>query len=210
MKTSEKISQLRVFKAKEEDSSGIHKVLLKNLVEIKDVNSLTQKEKDLLKEHGFLRKEVPESYYLNLIKDPEVSIYIAMDSRNDIIGFASFHLNKADIRKFRKSVEKIDADSPENLDLLTNSEKQFIYLDQIGVNPEFHRKGVGKLIFQKACQNFTKNIISFIVKSPLDNQASEKWHESLGFTQIATVDGKYKKSIFKWSVYQFNKENNYL
>ncbi|QEE16863.1 GNAT family N-acetyltransferase [Promethearchaeum syntrophicum] len=201
-----KEQQFLVSKANEEDSSGIHKILIKNLIEVKDVKSLTPKEKKLLKEHGFLRKEVPESYYLGLIKDSEVDIYIAKNLKNEIIGFASFHLNKADIRKFRSSVEKIDATSPENLDILTNSENKFIYLDQIAVDPKYHRSGIGKLIFQKALQNFTKPIVSFIVKIPLDNLASAKWHERVGFTQIAQVEGNYKETKFNWCVYLFEKE----
>ena len=181
-----------ILKAKEEDSPGIYQVLLKNLIEVKDVNFLTSKEKSLLKENGFLRKKVPESYYLGLIKDPEVDIYIAKNSSKDIIGFATFHLNKADIRNFQDSVKKIDANSPESLDFLTDSEKKFIYLDQIAVDPKFQRNGIGKNIFQNAQQNFTKPVISFIVKSPLDNLASVKWHENIGFTQIAEVEGDYK------------------
>jgi len=201
-----KEQQFLVSKASEEDSPGIHKILLKNLIEIKDVNSLTPKEKDLLKDHGFLRKEVPESYYLGLIKDPEVDIYIAKNKSKEIIGFATFHLNKADIRKFRSSVDKIDTDKPENLDLLTNSKKKFIYLDQIAVNPKFHRNGIGKLIFQNAQQNFTKPVVSFIVKAPLDNLASAKWHEKVGFTKIVAVEGKYKETRFKWWVYLFEQK----
>ena len=194
-----------VSKAKEEDSPGIHKILLKNLIEVKDVNSLTPKEKELLKDHGFLRKEVPESYYSDLIKDPDVDIYIAKNKSNEIIAFATFHLNKTDIRKFRSSVDEIDTDKPENLDLLTDPEIKFIYLDQIAVDPKFHRNGIGKLIFQEAQQNFRKPVVSFIVKSPLDNIASAKWHEKVGFYHIATVDGKYKDTKFNWWVYMFSK-----
>lgn len=171
---------------------------------MKDVNSLTPKEKKFLKEHGFLRKEVPESYYLGLIKDPEVDIYIAKNKSNEIIGFASFHLNKADIRKFRSSVDKFDADKPESIDLLTNSKKKFIYLDQIAVDPEFHRNGIGKLIFQKAQQNFTKPVVSFIVKKPLNNLASALWHEKVGFRKIVSVEGEYKDTKFIWWVYLFD------
>ena len=200
-----KTPQFLVSKASEEDSLGIHKILLKNLIEIKDVNSLTSEEKFILKEHGFLRKEVPESYYSDLIKDPEVDIYIAKNRSNEIIGFATFHLNKSDIRKFRSSVDKIDADKPESLELLTNLEKKFIYLDQIAVDPKFHRNGIGKLIFQNAQRNFTKPVVSFIVKTPLDNIASAKWHEKVGFTKIVTVKGEYKDTKFKWWVYLYNK-----
>ena len=159
-----KVPQFLVSKANEEDSAGIHKILLKNLIEVKDVKSLTPKEKNLLNEHGFLRKEVPESYFLGLIKDPEVDIYIAKNKSNEIIGFASFHLNKADIRKFRSSVYKIDADKPESLDLLTNLEKKFIYLDQIAVDPKFHRNGIGKLIFQNAQQNFKPEFVHCLIR----------------------------------------------
>jgi len=206
-KNLNKTQQFLVSKASEEDSPGIHKILLKNLIEVKDVNSLTPKEKELLKEHGFLRKEVPESYYSDLIQDPEVDIYIAKNKGNEIIGFATFHLNKTDIRNFRSSVDKIDADKPEYLDLLTNSKKKFIYLDQIAVDPKFHRNGIGKLIFQNAQQNFTKPVVSFIVKTPLDNLASAKWHEQVGFTKIVEVEGKYKENNFKWWVYLFRNEN---
>ena len=204
-KKNNETEQFLVTKADEADSQGIHKILLKNLIEVKNVNSLTSKEKEMLKEHGFLRKEVPESYYLELIKNPEVDIYIAKNSSNEIIGFATFHLNKADIRRFRSSVDKIDTNRPENLDLLTDSYKKFIYLDQIAVDPKLHRNGIGMLIFQTAQQNFTDPVVSFIVKNPLDNVASAKWHEKVGFTHIATVDGKYKDTKFNWWVYLFDK-----
>ncbi len=200
-----KDQQFLVSKANKEDSYGIHKILLKNLIEVKDVKSLTPKEKSLMKEHGFLRKEVPESYYLGLIEDPEVDIYIAKNKSNEIIGFASFHLNKSDIRKFRSSVNKIDANRPEILDLLTGSKKKFIYLDQIAVDPKYHRNGIGKLIFQNALKNFTDPVVSFIVKTPLDNVASAKWHEIVGFSQIAKVEGNYKDTKFNWWVYLFDK-----
>ncbi len=204
-KKNNETEQFLVTKADEADSQGIHKILLKNLIEVKNVNSLTSKEKEMLTEHGFLRKEVPESYYLELIKNPEVDIYIAKNSSNEIIGFATFHLNKADIRRFRSSVDKIDTNRPENLDLLTDSYKKFIYLDQIAVDPKLHRNGIGKLIFQTAQQNFTDPVVSFIVKTPLDNVASAKWHEKVGFAHIATVDGKYKDTKFNWWVYLFGK-----
>ena len=204
-KNKNEIQQFLISKAKEEDSPGIHKILLKNLIEVKDVNSLTPKEKELLKDHGFLRKEVPERYYSELIKDPDVDIYIAKNESNEIIAFATFHLNKTDIRKFRSSVDKIDADKPENLVLLTDQEIKFIYLDQIAVDPKCHRNGIGKLIFQTAQQNFTDPVVSFIVKSPLDNIASAKWHEKVGFVHIATVDGKYKDTNFIWWVYMFSR-----
>ena len=204
-KKNNETEQFLVTKADEADIQGIHKILLKNLIEVKNVNSLTSKEKEMLKEHGFLRKEVPESYYLELIKNPEVDIYIAKNSSNEIIGFATFHLNKADIRRFRSSVDKIDTNRPEDLDLLTDSYKKFIYLDQIAVDPKLHRNGIGMLIFQTAQQNFTDPVVSFIVKTPLDNVASAKWHEKVGFTHIATVDGKYKDTKFNWWVYLFDK-----
>ena len=41
------------------DALGVHKALLSNLVEIRDIDKLSKEEKDHLEEHGFLRKEEP-------------------------------------------------------------------------------------------------------------------------------------------------------
>jgi ribosomal protein S18 acetylase RimI-like enzyme len=201
---------LEVHLATLEDVSGIHKALLKNLIEVRDVNDLTQEERKNLEEQGFLRKEVKKEYYAKLIENPECDIYVAKDTENDIIGFASIHKNKFNIRKFRKTLRNLYTDDKKVKALLLDNDKFFGYLDQVSIIPEYQRKGVGAAIMKKIFKEIGMAIVSFIVKVPLANKASAYWHEKLGFKIEATCDGKYKGEDFEWWVYinwNLNKTN---
>ena len=193
--------QYSISKAKIEESSGIHNLLLKNLVEeIQDVKELTLAQRHTLETKGFLRKEVPQEYYSNLIQNPDVDIFIAKN-KEDIIGFATFHLKKSDIRSFRTTLQSYDIENPEILDLLTNTERSFIYLDQVSIDPKYKRKGVGRALIQHVQPLLTAPMVSFVVMKPLANLASSRWHENLGFTLVGLANGSYKNTSFEWEIY---------
>ena len=97
-------SKIIVQIASIEDAEGILIALKQNLIEIRDVDEISQKHRKKLEDEGFLRKEVDIDYYRTLIKDPHIEIYIAKNNTGTIVGFASIHRKKYDIVKVRDVV----------------------------------------------------------------------------------------------------------
>ena len=183
------------------DSSGIHKALKRNLIEIRDFDEITDEQRKRLENRGFLRKEVDEDFYIQLIQDINKKIYVAKNKRGDVIGFASIYNNENKIKTIRKTLQNLHIKDKEILDLLVNEKKSFAYLDQISVLPEFKRKGVGAAILEKALVDINIPLVAFIVKLPLMNKASALWHEHTGFELVGTGDGDYKGKKFEWLIY---------
>lgn len=192
---------IKVSKAVSADSKGIHEALVKNLIKIENFDEISEKQKKILKKEGFLRKEVKENYYSDLISDPTCEIYVAKDGAGKVIGFASFHLNKSNIWSLRSTLKNLYVDDHEDLALLTDENTNFIYLDQISVIPSYKRKGIGSAIFNEASSILMEGIVSFVVKLPLPNSASIYWHERNDFKTIGTGDGFYKKKKFEWLIF---------
>jgi ribosomal protein S18 acetylase RimI-like enzyme len=182
------------------DAPEIHNALKQNLVEIREVDEITKKKKKELEDQGFLRKEVGIEYYENLIRDPNIDIYIAKDKKGNLIGFASIHNKKYDIVKVRDGVGKLSIEDDRAKDLLLNEKVEFTYLDQISILPEYKRKGIGTALFKKALKNIKSPIVAFIVEKPLFNRASLDWHNYNGFTFSGISEGEYKGKAFKYQI----------
>lgn len=191
-----------IFKsARLEDAEGILNALKQNLIEIRDVDKLSTKQRKELEEEGFLRKEVDLKYYKNLIEDNDIDIFIANDNMGTIIGFASIHRKKYDIIKVRDVAGNLSFESEKVKDLLLNEETEFAYLDQVSILPDYKRKGVGTTIFQKALLEINTPVVAFIVEKPIFNKASVYWHEHNGFILEAFSGGEYKGEAFKFLIY---------
>ena len=184
-----------------DDVSGIHNALKQNLIEIRDLNKITKEQKVVLEKKGFLRKEVDKTYYKNLIKNPHIDIYVAKNENGVIIGFASIHKNICDVRKVRDVLGNLNTENERARELLLDEAKEFAYLDQISILPEYQRKGIGTIIFNKALLELKAPIVAFIVEVPLKNKASIYWHEHNGFILEAVSDGEYKGESFKFLIY---------
>lgn len=194
MKSNVKIASL-------DDAEGILNALKQNLVEIRDVDEISQKQRKKLEEEGYLRKEVNIEYYEKLIQDPNVDIYVAKNDDGTIIGFASIHRKKYDIIKVRDVVGDLSFENEQSKDLLLSEKTEFAYLDQISILPDFKRKGIGSTIFHKALPNIDAPIVAFIVEKPIFNKASVYWHEQNGFEFSAISGGEYKGKEFKFQVF---------
>lgn len=184
-----------------EDVPGIHNALKGNLIEISDFDKIPKKIRKELEEKGFLRKEVDEEYYRELIGNIECDIYVAKDTKGKILGFASIHKDKCDVRNFRSTLDNLYIKNNEIYDLLTKDKSKFAYLDQISILPEYKRKGIGRSIISEALFNLRYPVVAFIVEQPLANKASALWHEKCGFELVGTCDGSYKGKTFEWKVY---------
>ena len=184
-----------------EDAQGVLNALKQNLVEIRDVDEIPNKQRKELEEKGFLRKEVDLSYYVELIKDPKTDIFIAKNKSGTIIGFASIHKKKYNIIKVRDVIGNLSCENERTKDLLLNEDIEFAYLDQISILPDYKRKGVGTVIFQKALLKLDVPVVAFVVEKPLFNRASVYWHEHNGFKLEAISDGEYKGKAFKFQIY---------
>ena len=190
-----------VEKASLEDVAGIHIALKQNLLEIRDFHQIKKKERQKLEKQGFLRREVGIEYYNNLIRDSNSQIYIAKDMNGNIIGFATIYIKKYDILKVRDIIGDLSFKDDRTRELLLNNDTEFAYLDQIGIIPEFKRKGVGTAIFQKVLKSIHTPIVAFIVEKPLFNKASIYWHESNGFEFSGVSNGTYKGKKFKFQIF---------
>ena len=194
-------SNIIVKTASIEDAEGILIALKQNLIEIRDVDKISTKQRKELEEEGFLRKEVDLEYYKKLIDDNNIDIFIANDNTGTIIGFASIHRKRYDIIKVRDVIGNLSFESEKTKDLLLNEETEFAYLDQVSILPEYKRKGVGTTIFQEALLEIKSPVVAFIVEKPIFNKASVYWHEHNGFMLEAVSGGEYKGESFKFLIY---------
>ena len=203
---TEKID-ISVGVATTKDAQGILNALKQNLIEIRDIDEISKKQREELEEEGFLRKEVDIDYYKKLIEAPYTDIYVAKNNTGTIIGFASIHRKKYDIVKVRDVIGNLSFENDRTKDLLLNKEIEFAYLDQVSILPEYKRRGVGTIIFQEALLKLDAPVVAFIVEKPIFNKASVYWHEHNGFILEAISDGDYKGKSFKFLIYiNWNKE----
>ena len=79
-----------ITKANPDDSTGIHKLLLKNLIEVQDVKALNPDRRHTLETEGFLRKEVAEAYYADLIQNPDQINFQTIRRRYRILLMAKY------------------------------------------------------------------------------------------------------------------------
>ncbi len=184
-----------------EDAQGIFDALKQNLIEIRNVDEISEKQRKELEYEGFLRKEVDIGYYKKLIEDPFIDIYVAKDNNGKIVGFASIHRKKYNIIKVRDVIGNLSFENEKTKDLLLNEKSEFAYLDQVSIFPEYKRKGVGTAIFQKLLSLIDTPVVAFIVEKPLFNKASIYWHEYNGFEFSAISDGEYKGKAFKFQIF---------
>ncbi|MHA1932584.1 MAG: GNAT family N-acetyltransferase [Promethearchaeota archaeon] len=194
MKSNVKIASL-------EDAEGILNALKQNLIEIREIDEVSQKHRKKLEDEGFLRKEVPIEYYQNLIENPDIDIFITINDKFKIIGFISIHRNKYNIVKVRDVIGKLTFENKKTSDLLLNEKTEFAYLDQVSVVPEYKRKGVGTIMYQEALLKITTPVVAFIVEQPIFNKASVYWHEHNGFELSAISGGEYKGKAFKFQIF---------
>ena len=194
MKPTVKIASL-------EDAEGILNALKQNLIEVREVDKISKIQIKKLEDEGFLRKEVPIDYYQELIKDPDIDIYIAINDAGKIIGFISIHRKKYNIVKVRDVIGKLSFENKETDDLLLNEKTEFAYLDQVSILPEYKRKGVGTTMYQEALSKITTPVVAFIVEKPIFNKASVYWHEHNGFEFSAISGGEYKGKAFKFQIF---------
>ena len=183
------------------DAQGILNALKQNLIEIRDIDEISKKQRKELEEEGFLRKEVDIEYYKKLIEAPYTDIYVAKNNAGTIIGFASIHRKKYDIIKVRDVIGNLSFENERTKDLLLKKEIEFAYLDQVGILPKYKRKGVGTIIFQEALLKLDAPVVAFIVEKTIFNKASVYWHEHNGFKLEAISDGEYKGKSFKFLIY---------
>jgi len=184
-----------------DDVSGVHQILKQNLIEIRDVDKITEEQRESLEHKGFLRKEVKKEYYKKLIENPYVDIYIAKEKNGVIIGFASIHKHIKNVWKVRDVLGNLITENPKTRELLFDEGKEFAYLDQISILPEYQRKGIGTKIFKTALVTINTPIVAFIVEKPIYNRASAYWHENNGFMLEAISEGGYKEKSFKFLIY---------
>jgi ribosomal protein S18 acetylase RimI-like enzyme len=198
-----------------DDVPAIHSILKRSLLDVQDIDELSTEGRNYFENRGFLRKEVPPSFYRNLIDNKNSAIYVAKEekgvdeqqkiekdlSNSIILGFASIYKSKSNVYEFRSTLKDLFPKTKEIEDLLTNPSSSFLYLDQIAVLPEYRRKNVASYLLRAILEDTNLPIVAFIVIKPLINKASIRWHESKGFKLAATCDGEYRDEKLEWNIY---------
>lgn len=202
------MNDLIVERATLDDVSEIFNVLKQNLIEIRDFKKIPKKIRKEYEQNGFLRKEVDEKSYKDLIQDDLWDIYVAKNNEGEILGFASIHKDRYNVKNFRSTLDNLYITDNKIEEFLTKESSRFAYLEQISILPKYKRKGVGSAIISKALANIRNPIIAFIVERPLANKASVIWHEKCGFKLVGTCDGFYKGETFEWKIFiNWNKKD---
>ncbi len=184
-----------------EDAIGIYRAFMPNLVDIRDIDQISERKKRKLEEVGFLRKEVDLDYYIRLINDPISDIFVAKINTGTVIGFASIYRKISNIVKVRDVIGSLSFENERTRDLLLDEKNEFTYLDQINILPEYKHNGVGTAIFQKILFGLDTPVVAFIVEKPIFNKASIFWHEYNGFEFSAISSGRYKEKEFKFQIF---------
>lgn len=118
-----------------------------------------------------------ESQYRNFAKHAEYFYILSIDKR--LIGFLLAH-SSAKIDFFGEEVY---------LHMKTLQKKPFIVVRQIGIDPEFSKRGYALSLYNFLIKSIGKDtshdlkIIGFIWKCP-PNPASEKFHKALGCKEL--------------------------
>ncbi|MBD3215578.1 MAG: GNAT family N-acetyltransferase [Candidatus Lokiarchaeota archaeon] len=198
-----------------DDVPAIHSILKRSLLDVQDIDELSTEGRNYFEERGFLRKEVPPSFYRERIEDENSAIYVLKEyvegeihnnieeSRKNtiILGFASIYKSKSNVYEFRSTLKELFPKTEEIKDLLTNPSSYFLYLDQIAVLPEYQRNNVATQLLQAIEDDTDLPIVAFVVTKPLMNKASIRWHEKNGFILAASCNGEYKDEKLEWNIY---------
>jgi len=157
-----------IRKARQEDVEAIIKII--DSVHIKNISN---------KENGFLASEnLSESFYLELINNYEYCYVYEVN--NEIVGFLIAYSNDFMNEKMELDVYFIN----------NYPDERFVYIFQIGVDPNYQRKNIGSELYEKLFKEaHVKNFKVITSKEPF-NKASRLFHQKLGFKD---------EGVFKWS-----------
>lgn len=159
---------MKIRRAKQKDLADVIRIIKEvHINNLKDISN------------GFLASEdLSEETYGKMIKNYE-HCYVC-EEKDRVVGFL-----------IASSINLMDKES-EIFSFLLNKDlfKDFIYIFQVGVSPDFQRRGIASTLYNKLFEE--SKIDNFMVitsKNPF-NKASRELHLKLGFRDI---------DIFKWS-----------
>ncbi len=129
-------------------------------------------------EQGFLITELDPADVSEEIENGAALYCVATDTRGDIQGFIELYLEPdQEVRESKWS-------DPELKHRFEKSDK--LYIAKVGVSASAARLGVGRFMYSKLKEEHdAEALYAFVVLEPIRNTASVKFHESLGFQQVA-------------------------
>lgn len=93
---------------------------------------------------------------------------------------------------------------------ISQTNKQQAYIHFIGVNPEFRKKGIGRMLYEHFFQVVTKNKVQVVeCLTSLLNKPSIKFHTKIGF-QIQSGDSMSEDGISYFKDYDGEGEDRVL
>ncbi len=155
-----------IRKAKPEDAAEIVRIVDSVLLHKLDNES-----------SGFLMVNSGKEKYDALVRESSYC-YAAVDN-GAVVGF---------LLAYPKALMKPDNEIHEYF--LQKYSDNFIYIFQVAVDPDYHRKGIGKDLYN-AFFDDAKGIMKCVISSAEPyNKASEKMHLSLGFKKVDKIKTK--------------------
>ncbi|MDD2274690.1 MAG: GNAT family N-acetyltransferase [Candidatus Pacebacteria bacterium] len=131
------------------------------------------------KDNGFLAtKDLSEETYKSKIN--KYDYCYTYESEDKIVGFL--------IASSSELMQKTNEIYP--FLLSCNLSNDFIYIFQIGISPDYQRKGIAKLLYNRLFKDAKINNLTVISSKNPFNKASREFHLKLGFED---------EGVFKWS-----------
>jgi len=174
-------------------AKDILKVLNERLLTYEKYKKLKPKEIEKLSNEGFVIGQHTLPTLEEWIKNDKNYIIIAelkSEKVKEILGFILI-LGTEDIQELVKGYGKeVIFEKPTYKNIIFN-EKDFLYLIQICVAKNFSHTGIGTKILNEGFKITNKPIISFIIKTPIQNRASLYFHLKNGFKYLGDYLGDY-------------------
>ena len=121
--------------------------------------------------------------FINLVKNSDYNECILIN--NEVVGYiVCFQDNEITINYMHEIKHK-------NFNEIEKRVSSFLYIDRVAVDSEHRKSKLGTCLYKNALnfakENFVKNLTAEINLLPSINEASFKFHQSFGFSEIETI-----------------------
>jgi len=173
-------------------AEGIFKILNERLLTYEEYRKLNDKEKEKLTNEGFVIGQHSLQTLQEWIENDKnyiITAELRSGEDKEIIGFTLI-LGTEDIQDLVRTYAKqiiFEKETYKNI----ISKKDFLYLIQICVAKNFSNLKIGTKILDESFKLTNKAIVSFVIKSPIQNKASLYFHLKNGFRYLGDYLGDY-------------------
>lgn len=130
---------------------------------------------------GFLLEPVTVDLLQTRLENPDREIFVVEDSRGEILGYAdvTVHVPRHDLDDLHWHETKTET---------LFHEGTHCHIQVVAVDAAIAGRGVGRLIYQTLAERYPEKVFSaFVVRRPVDNQRSMRFHSRQGFEEAAVL-----------------------